>query len=397
MKEFLADMTLKKANLYVLHVLVFLISFQERFIPLALVIFLVLNLFTVSWSDRVYYFKKRKSFILTFTAFYFVSIFGMLYTENMAEGLFDLEVKMSILFVPLFFLTTNIVNKYTVFGLLKTYIFGVSLSLLVQFFIAGLNFQDTGNTDVFFYRLFSYFHHPSYFSMYTNFAIASLLVLIFHFRDRPQIRHFSLLIFLVIGIYLLSSRSGMLTLIILLLYAFVYIIFPQLKWKKMLYALFASVLISVAILYPISKYTETIRSVDVTTNKSSSGVRLGMWKSTIPLIEANPVLGVGTGDVNRELQQQFAKDRILRAVRDNLNAHNQFIQTQVAQGLLGTLSLLLAILYPLWVSIKKGKLFYPLFAVILLLSFLTEAVLNTQAGVIYYAVMNSIVFFTYES
>ena len=396
MKEFFSDITLKKANLYVLHVLVLLISFQEQFIPLALVAFLMLNLFSVNWSDRVYYFKKRKSFIFAFTAFYAVSLFGMLYTVNVAEGLFDLEVKMSILFVPLFFLTSNIINKYTVFGLLKTYIFGVTLSLLVQFIIAGLNFQDTGNTDVFFYKLLSFFHHPSYFSMYTNFAIASLLVLIFHYRDRPQLRHFSLLVFLVVGIYQLSSRSGMLTLIILLLYAFVYIIFPQLKWKKMLYALFASVLISVAILYPVSKYTQAVRLVDVSTNKSSSGVRVAMWKSTIPIIKANPILGVGTGDVNRTLQQQFAKERILRAVRDNLNAHNQFIQTQVAQGLLGTLSLLLAILYPLWISVKKGKLFYPLFAVILLLSFLTEAVLNTQAGVIYYAVMNSIVFFTYE-
>jgi len=356
-KEFFSDITLKKANLYVLHVLVLLISFQERFIPLALVTFLVLNLFSVSWSDRVYYFKKRKLFIFSFTAFYVVSLIGMLYTFNVQEGLFDLEVKMSILFVPLFFLTSNIINKYTVFGLLKTYIFGVSLSLLLQFVMAGFNFQETGNTDVFFYRLLSFFHHPTYFSMYTNFAIASLLVLIFHYRDRPQLRHFVLLVFLVVGIYQLSSRTGMLTLIILLLYAFVYIIFPQLKWKKMLYALFVSVLISAAILYPVSKYTEAVREVDVTTSKSSSGVRIAMWKSALPLIKANPILGVGTGDVNRELQQQFAKDRIIRAVRDNLNAHNQFLQTQVGLGLLGVISLLAALLFPLWVSIKKGKLF----------------------------------------
>jgi len=395
-KEYITDITLKRWNLYLLHVLVLLISFQERLIPMALVAFLVLNLFSVSWSDRKFYFQKRKRFILAFIAFYLASLVGMLYTYNVSEGLFDLEVKMSILFVPVFFLTSNIINKYTVFGLLKTYILGVSLSLLVQFVLAGFNFQATGNTDVFFYRLLSFFHHPTYFSMYTNFAIASLLVLIFHYRDRPQFRHFALLVFLVVGIYQLSSRTGMLTLVILLLYAFVYIIFPQLKWKKMLYALFAAVLISAAILYPVSKYTNAVRSVDVTTNKSSSGVRLAMWKSALPLIKDNPFFGVGTGDVNRELQHQFAKDRIIRAVRDNLNAHNQFLQTQVGLGLMGVILLLAALAYPLWVSIKKGKLFFPLFSVILLINFLTESVLNTQAGVIYYAVMNSIVFFTYE-
>ena len=397
MKEFISDITLKKVNLYVLHVLVLLISFQEQFIPLTLVVFLVLNLFSVNWSDRVYYFNKRKQYILAFTSFYLATLVGMLYTLNVTEGMFDLEVKLSILLVPVFFLTSNIINKYTVFGLLKTFIFGVSLSLIVQFAVAGFSFQETGNTDVFFYKLLSFFHHPSYFSMYTNFAIASLLVLIFHFRDRPQFRHFALLGFLVVGIYQLSSRTGMLTLVILLLYAFVYIIFPQLKWKKMLYALFATVVIASAILYPISKYTNAARSVDVTSSKSSSGVRVAMWKSAIPLIKHHPVLGVGTGDVNRELQIRFSQDRILRAVRDNLNAHNQFLQTQVGLGLMGTFSLLVALLFPLWISVKKGKLFFPLFAIILLINFLTESVLNTQAGVIYYAVMNSIVFFTYEN
>lgn len=374
----------------------FLISFEERLIPITLFGFLVLNLFSVSWKDRVHYFQKRKKFIGAFVSFYLAAIIGMIYTVNISDGLFNLEVKLSLLIVPVFFLTSNIINKYSVFGLLKTYIFGVSLSLLVQFFFAAINFQETGNTDVFFYRLLSYFHHPTYFAIYTNFAIASLLVLIFHYRDRPQFRHFALLGFLVIGIYQLSSRTGMLTLVLLLLYAFVYIIFPQLKWRKMLYALFTTVLLSAAILFPIAKYTQSMRQVDLSSSKSSSGVRLAMWKSALPLIIEHPFFGVGTGDVNRELQKRFSEDKILRAVRDNLNAHNQFMQAQVGLGLMGTFALLIGILFPLWISIRKGKLFYPLFAVILLISFITESVLNTQAGVIYYAVMNSIVFFTYE-
>ena len=308
----------------------------------------------------------------------------------------DLEVKMSIFFIPVMFLTTNIVNKYTVFGLLRTFIFGVSLSLAVQFGIAAVTFNETGHTDVFYYNLLSYFHHPSYFSMYTNFAIASLLVLIFHYRDRPQWQHFVLLGFLIIGVYQLSSRAGMLTLILLLIYAFIYIIFPKLRWRKMLYALGATVILSGAILYPITKYTKTFRTVKVGTSKSSAGVRLAMWESAIPLVKSNFLFGVGTGDVNRELQKLFAEDKIVRAVRDNLNAHNQFLQTQAGLGLMGTISLLLAIILPLWVSVKKGKLFFPLFALILVVNFLTESVLQTQAGVVYYALMNTIVFFTYE-
>jgi O-antigen ligase len=396
-KDLIKEISFEKINLYVLHILVFLISFQERLIPVTLVVFLFLNLFTVPLSERLKLFKERKYYIFLFSSFYLVTILGLTYTMNLLEGVFDLEVKMSMLLVPLFFLTCNVVNKYSVFGLLKTFIWGVTLSLVIQLVIAGFHFNDTGNPDVFFYTLLSLFHHPSYFSMYVNFAIASLLVLIFHYRNRPQFRHFALLAFLMVGIYQLSSRTGMLTLVLLLLYAFVYIFFPQLKWKRMLYALFATVLVLVAIIYPITKYTNSFRDVEVSTAKSSSGVRLAMWKSAVPLIKENLLFGVGTGDVNWELRKRFSQDRIVRAVRDNLNAHNQFIQTQVGLGLIGTITLLFSLFIPLWYSVRRGKLFFPLFLLILLINFLTESVLNTQAGVVYYAVMNSIVFFTYEN
>jgi hypothetical protein len=63
---------------------------------------------------------------------------------------------------------------------------------------------------------------------------------------------------------------------------------------------------------------------------------------------------------------------------------------------LGTFLLLWGLLFPAWVSIKKGRVMMPLFALILLVNFLTESMLNTQAGVIYLALLNSVVFFTYE-
>ncbi len=396
MAEILSDINRQKINLYFIHVLVFVLSFQERFIPLILIVFMIFNLATIPWSTRVHFFNKRRKFILSFISLYLMSFLGMIYTLNISEGWFDMEVKLTILLAPLLVLTSNIINKFNVYSLIKSFIWGVALSLSLQFLIAAINFYEFGNPDVFFYDLLSYFHHPSYFSMYINFAIACLLILIFHFRNRPQFRHFLLLGFLVIGVYQLSSRAGLLTLIVLLLYTFVYIIFPRLRWKKMLYALFATLLLVASILYPVAKYTNALRAVDISTNKSSSGVRLAMWESAIPVILENPIIGVGTGDVNRELQRQFAKDRIVRAVRDNLNAHNQFVQTQVALGLFGTFALLWGLLYPAWVSIKKRRFLYPLFVVVLMINFLTESVFNTQAGVIYFSLLNSVVFFTYE-
>lgn len=391
-----SNFILQRVNLYALHSLLLLLSFYERIIPLALVVVLVINLFTVSLKDRLFWFKKRYKAILLFISFYVVTFIGVAYSEDKASAWFDMEVKLSILMTPLFFLTSNYINRFTIVPLLKTFVFGVVVVMIIQIVLATINFTDTGNFMVYYYTLFSFFHHPSYFSMYTNFAIGTLIVLIFHSRNRPKPKMFILLGFLAVGVYLLSSRAGLLTFIVLLLLSFARILFPVLQWKKMLVAMIVTCLSVGLIVFGINQFSSFTRKVEATNTESSAGVRLEMWKNSLPLIKNNLFFGVGTGDVNRELQMVFAQNNMKRAVRDNLNAHNQIIQTQVAQGLIGTIVLFLMFAYPFFIAIKRNNLFFPLFTVVMGINFLTESMFNAQAGVIFYSVINSCLYFTYD-
>lgn len=379
----------QRVNLYALHVIMLLISFFEQIIPLALVLVLLLNLCSVSLMDRWYYLRKRYKVILTFVALYVMSLIGMLYSSDKPSAWFDLEVKLSLVLAPVFLVTSNFINRYTIVPLLKTYVFGVSAAMVVQLVLSSVNYSDTGNWSVFYYTLFSFFHHPSYFSMYTNFAIGTLIVLIFHSRNKPKPKMFILLGFLAVGVYLLSSRAGLLTFIILMVLSFARILFPVLKWKRMLLAMIVTCMAVTGVVFGLNQFSGFSRKVDASNSGSSAGVRLEMWKASVPIIKDNFFFGVGTGDVNRELQAVFAEKRIKRAVRDNLNAHNQIIQTQVALGLVGTIALLISFLYPFFLAVKRGNLFFPMFAVIMGVNFLTECMFNTQAGVIFYALINA--------
>jgi O-antigen ligase len=372
-----------------------LISFFEQIVPLALVIVLVLNLFSVSIADRWFYLQKRYKVILAFVALYMVTVIGVFYSADKPSAWFDLEVKLSFVLAPLFLLTSNFINRYTIVPLLKTFVFGVSSAMVIQLIISSINYSDTGNLGVFYYTLFSFFHHPSYFSMYTNFAIGTLIVLIFHSRNRPKPIMFVLLGFLAVGVYLLSSRAGLLTFIVLMGLSFIRILFPVLKWKKMLLAMVITCTAIVAVVIGINQFSGFSRKVDAGNSGSSAGIRLEMWKASVPLIKENFFFGVGTGDVNRELQTIFAQKRLKRAVRDNLNAHNQIIQTQVALGIVGTIALLMSFLYPFILAIKRGNLFFPMFAVIMGINFLTESMFNAQAGVLFYSLINASLYFTY--
>lgn len=390
----------RKVNLYLAHLLVFLIPFEQGIVPIGLVAFLVTNLFVHKWEERVELFKKRWQFIALFSSFYLLHAFGLLYSDNLGFGFFDLEVKLSMLLVPLVVLSSNVINRFTIIEILKTFIFGASISALYCFLNATFEFLRTEDYHVFYYKYLSYYHHPGYYAMYLNFAISGLLILIFHSKDKVRAIYFVLLSFLMVSVYQLSSRTGIMFLVLAICYAFVYLIFPKIRWKKSLIALFITILLTVSFAYKSSYVASRFSSGSeaiATENKTSSlGVRLSMWKYSMDIVKEHPILGVGTGDVKDELKAKYVEKGLTRAIKNNYNAHNQFVQSLVALGGVGLLSLLLSLVVPLFFSLKKRNFLYPLFVVNLSINLMTESVLETQSGVVFYAVFNTFLFFTYK-
>ncbi|AMM52355.1 hypothetical protein TH61_15765 [Rufibacter sp. DG15C] len=113
-------------------------------------------------------------------------------------------------------------------------------------------------------------------------------------------------------------------------------------------------------------------------------LRLAKWRCALDVIEQNPLLGVGVGDVKDEIVQAYQARGFIYAVQNRFDPHNQFLEITMAIGFIGLMVFL-------WLLVKSLQLFWQtqnwmamVFMVLLLFSSMTESLLRTQEGVAFY-------------
>ena len=131
------------------------------------------------------------------------------------------------------------------------------------------------------------------------------------------------------------------------------------------------------------EYDEFVNERNI--NGHSLTMRLYFWKAAISLIQNNMLIGVGTGDVQSELNKTYTNTNSPLNVDWYKRPHNQFLTITVALGIIGLLVFLFSFVYPI-IKLKNQlhRLFWPYFLV-LCISFILEDTLETQAGLSFYA------------
>lgn len=348
--------------------------------------------------------------LLLFAGLYLVYVVGLLFTQNIESGWFDLEVKLSLLIFPIVLLTTNLTGKqYSI--LLSVFILGNCVAALICFANALLKYFINGEAH-FFYGTFSIFLHPSYFAMYLNFCVVIVLLSFSKLTFSIAVSKgwkITVLVFLSAIIFLLSSKAGLITLVLIYVIALLAFVYSS---KKYLIGVGVLLLMSGSFYLLLKNVPEVAgrfnnslkifseTQVDKTSSESNS-VRLFIWQKDIEVIKENLWTGVGTGDVKDELLKKYIEAGITGAYKTDLatnkiisvlNAHNQFFQTFIAIGLLGFLLFIIGFIYPFILSVKNKNYVYMCFLFIIIVNFLTESMLETQAGVLFYAFFNSLLY-----
>ena len=397
---------------YLILSLVLFIPLYKRFIPF-LIALIVLNWFIE--FDFINKFKRlinshNRLCILSFSVLYIFYLIGLLYSSNFDYALFDLEVKLSLLLFPLVFSTIDqsIFTPRRIVYVFAVFIAGCFIGTLVCFGNAVYNFIQTNSVDYFYYINLSIFHHPSYFAMYLNFAIALIIYfLLTNWKqnlNKWKIGALSLLIiYFLVFIILLSSKAGMLSLIIIFLLTVSYLIIFEKKYYMgtLIFFMVCVLFIGAFKLFPKS-LNRIIIAQEVVENRNqiesgtSEGTaeRLLIWENSLEIIRNNFLFGVGTGDVKDHLLGKYKENEITHAEKEEFNAHNQYLQTFISLGLFGFLILLLSLILPLAYAIKNKQFIYVFFLIIFSLNLLVESMFETQAGVIFYAFFNSFLFFS---
>ena len=356
--------------------------------------------------------EKQRMLTFSFASLYVFYMIGMLYSTNMDYGWFDLQVKLSLILFPLIFATIagDFPVQKLMTGVYKSFIAGCLMATLILFGIAAVDFIGSRDPAVFYYTRFSRFIHPSYLSMYLNLAVTILAYYLIR-REHPLTGRIRILLTVLLFyfsavIFLLSSKAGIFSLLFLSLMIIIYfLVIHRQVWKGILFLFLAVILFYAGFSFlPVTakrfKNTESALSGQKKLSSEqmeSNSERLVVWKAGLEVIRKHPVFGVGTGDVKDALLSEYQKENKVLVYNMRLNAHNQYLQTYIALGILGVLLLIFLLIMPGWMAIRRIHFIYFSFLAVFAFNILVESMLEVQAGVIYYAFFNSLLFFGWKT
>lgn len=116
--------------------------------------------------------------------------------------------------------------------------------------------------------------------------------------------------------------------------------------------------------------------------------RIEHLKTGINILKSDWLMGVGIGDVNQAFQDQYSKEKSVLKPEFRLRAHNQIITIWITLGLIGIILTLYILIKPLFT--KKLEFTSLIISVALIFSFLTQDMIETQAGVTIFALFYSL-------
>ena len=370
----------------------FLLPLHPRLSVLS-IIFLGIN-----WllNGRIYY--NFKSFLspipILFFSFYALHLIGLMYTSNWTEGIQRVETKLPLLIFPLILFSFPIKNQKGNSSILRSFVAGCLIASIYCFTNGLLKYLEIGENWMTYKKLGNFLgFHPTYFSMYLSFA---LFIVLFFLIEKIKTHSINYKIgsgvlagWFFIIIILLSSRMTILATVLIIGISFLTWMYFQKKiWQGIGISFLAIVLLffSIKNIPSVGRRTQhAINSaVDKGSNKINSAPRINLWNAATTVIKKNPVIGTGTGDMQDELVKIYQDRNYERALQDNFNPHSQYLQTTATLGVLGGVLLLIYLMAPFWFAFQQKDYLYLLFLSLVMMSFLTESILQTQRGTLFF-------------
>lgn len=326
--------------------------------------------------------------------FFALHVAGYWFSDNRHEALVSIEGKLSFFAFPLLLFCVSY-DALKVKKIVTAFVSGCFISVLICLFRAGALYLWRSE-NAFFYSDFSYFLHPSYLAMYLT--LAQLIVMLFY---KQWLAHLSNLeakigfisVLNITGVFLSSSKMGLIAAFLILPATFAVILFRR-GYQKTILALVVSLVLGVFIAYKVApspferirvalSVTASSQAIDKTASESTA-VRILIWEQAAGIIRQHPWLGVTPGDANDALYKAYEANGLTGALAKHLNAHNQYLQTFIGTGVLGFALLCLMTLGCVVIGFIKKNYILALFSILIVLNFLVESMLQTQAGIVFF-------------
>jgi O-antigen ligase len=383
-----------KGDQLMLLLILFCLIFAIKMVPILLILSFLFSIILGVKLPRWKEFSPIIMLSVLFLSMYFLNLLGLAWTNNMSVGMEQLEYKLSFLLVPAVFLvyrsTLNRSHWMTAFiyGLAVT-----ALWMLVYAAYRSISDEHDNRWGYFEESLLCIFMHRSYTAAY--FVIGVALSMVGWLKENKSFWWIFTLLFSMV-IILSGSKAGVMSFVIVILWSLMsYTIQTRaLNGKRV----FSILIASTALLFLVFKSNvnrrfgiikTAISEIQWDNNPSteSTTARLLMWNASYEVWKMHPFFGVGTGDVNDELEE-WNQDRANRGVAESrLNAHNQFLNYSVQFGIVGVLVLTMVFLLLFYWAIQFNDQVLAMLSVVFFINFFFESFLETRAGILPFTVL----------
>lgn len=337
-----------------------------------------------------------------FIAFYLWQLAGILYSDDTNTGWNTFLSRLSLFLFPLVLLIPGEKIKKNGISLLKIFAGSTTLFIIICFGYALYNSISFQNgvflfnphpakeywMNYFYGFYFSVNQHPSYLAMYVIMSGFISFESWFNTSLRMKKRIGWLVngIFLMISLYFLSSRSGLLAVVVLIP---VYLFFKVYKRKKLITGF--AILVLLSILFFVVRTNERVSIGMGEISKESffqRDGRISIWESALHTIRHNLILGVGIGDVKTELMKEYQRRGDQNLIENHYNVHNQYLEILLENGIIGLTFFLSILVVMFYFAFSERNVLYSLFIIMMVIFFLFETVLNRLQGVTFFSLFS---------
>jgi O-antigen ligase len=344
-------------------------------------------------------FSERYTTLLPLVLYFFLFVIGLFFTKPQWGYI---EGNLMFLLIPVLGFPILISDKFSnsIYLILKAFIYGLLVICIfeygraiwnsISFSDGTLNFNPLLDpiTSRFRSDQLSFIEHPTYLSLKVLMAIA-ILILMKNDLRLSRIEIVAEVTLLTIFVYSLSSRTGLLIAFFLL----IYFIYKLLTYFRIAYLVFFIVPLVALILFKILSLNDRVvertgpvwkRYKEGKLNIKDIDPRFTSWFTACDIIKKHPVFGVGL-DARNILTEEYKKKGYNVEASLRFNAHNQFLETQLALGIPGTLILLWMLLLPVLRRKRSWnpELIFP-FLIIVFASMIFESILVRQWGIMFF-------------
>lgn len=336
---------------------------------------------------------KALKWLIPILIFVGVLALSLLYSDDWQYGLKLIERKLSLLLFPLF-IATLAPDQKTIKSGLYAFVFSCLIACIASHTAVVYKLIDTGDEWFnIFNKNYSYQNltaltglHTSYFGLYLIFASGILLV---HLSQHKKYR---IVIILLLSYFLfftfhLSARTPILTMYLLIVFYSLYHQYKKGKlWKGIGIFLLINILV-VSLLYSVRVTRYRFQQVfgftyHNGTTANDGAHKLNLWNAAIAA-NRSILFGEGIGDGKQKIIDSLEEHGLYKAHKKQLNAHNQYIETYVSNGLIGLLLYLILCVALLRYFIRQNNPY----GVILILAFMccsfTESMLERNKGIVF--------------